>query len=229
MPRHSVFALATLVVLGTSTSSWAQFSSQSNSNVQGSSSTELSERFSSDFGRFTTGSSASGVVGSGATQAGLTGVTTQQAGGINTQFGGIGGIGGLGGIGGFGGFGGIGGLGRGFGGLGGFGNQAGQQQGQTQIRTRMVLGFPSRPVAKAVVATRIQDRINRIARIDRAGPINVSMVDQTAVLEGVVGSESDRRIAAQVVMFEPGVRRVDNRLTIGETPEQLPETSGTPR
>jgi hypothetical protein len=203
-------------------SALAQNNSQANTNVQGTGGATLSSRFDSDASRFTGGSTTeSGVVGTGSTQAGLNTVTNGGAGGrgggLVSFGGGLGGFGG--GLGGFGGRGGFGGFG------GGFGQQGQQgQQGQTQIRTRMVLGFlPTIPVTR-VVATRCQERVNGSKRINRVSSISVVMEGQTAVLEGTVGSEHDRKLVGRIVSFEPGVRSVENRLNVGAVPEELPAT-----
>ncbi len=220
MGRTLLNTIAVGVVAISCHSAWAQTSSQGNTNVQGSGNAgaTLSSRFDSDSSRFTGGSSSeSGVIGTGTTQAGLNTVTNGNAAGGRGFVTSLGGFGG--GLGGFGG--GLGGFGRG--GFGGFGQQ-GQGQTQTQIRTRMTLGFrPSMPVAR-VVATRSQERVNRSKRITRLTSISVMMEGQVAILEGTVGSEHDRKLVGHLVSFEPGVRAVENRLIVGAVPEELPST-----
>jgi osmotically-inducible protein OsmY len=45
-------------------------------------------------------------------------------------------------------------------------------------------------------------------------PIQVSFVDGTAVLRGVVATPHDRELAEQWMLLEPGVRAVRNELTV---------------
>ena len=57
------------------------------------------------------------------------------------------------------------------------------------------------------------------------GPVNVSLVGQTAVLRGTVATEAERQLAEGVARLEPGVMAVRNELVVAsEAPglETLP-------
>jgi len=117
-----------------------------------------------------------------------------------------------------GGFGGLGGLGGGLGGLGGlFGGAFGAAGGQTNtpaIRTRLrsAVEVPPRSVG------RVQQSVNRTLyqlppRAYNPG-LSVRVVDRTAVLQGTVRSEKDRRMSELLMRLEPGVSSVRNDLTV---------------
>jgi len=57
--------------------------------------------------------------------------------------------------------------------------------------------------------------------------MEVTIEGETAVLRGVVATEHDRRIAEQVARLEPGIRRVENLLTVAPpaaSPSDRPAT-----
>lgn len=56
--------------------------------------------------------------------------------------------------------------------------------------------------------------------------IEVSSEDHSAVLRGAVASERDRQMTQLLVMFEPGIQKVENRLTVDPT---LPPLQRRPR
>lgn len=122
---------------------------------------------------------------------------------------------GLGGLGG-GGFGGLG--GGGFGGLGGGlggGGLGGQSQNSTPvIRTRLRSAVDVRYPSQ----TQIQQQANRQLRSlpYRSGinGVNVVVDGNTAVISGVVASQKQRRMSELLMRLEPGIRQVDNQVTV---------------
>lgn len=49
-----------------------------------------------------------------------------------------------------------------------------------------------------------------------ARDLDIAADGDVAIITGVVASESDRRLAARVVLLEPGIHDVDNRLAVAE-------------
>ena len=66
------------------------------------------------------------------------------------------------------------------------------------------------------VADRLQNMLGDRAR----SPISVSLIDGTATVRGQVATQHDRRLVTYLVMFEPGIRRVDNQVST-EVPSLL--------
>lgn len=130
-------------------------------------------------------------------QAGLIGGTTP--GGIG------GGRGGLGGIGGFGGF-------------GPMADRLGGPQSEAPapaIRTRLQSAIQIQAPSPEAVGRRAMRRLRSLPSQRRLGGVNVSMRGPTAVLQGTVDEPSSRRMSELLLRLEPGVREVDNRLTVG--------------
>lgn len=136
-----------------------------------------------------------------------------------------------GGLGGFGGNTGFGNTGFGNTGFGTGGLQTGALNTQTTgqvgtnaapplIPTRTETEFQPRGMRRqrsqaASPIARLQNR----ASLQRLGSIQMTMQGQTLVLSGVVPTERARALAAQVVLLEPGVADVENRLQVAD---QLP-------
>jgi osmotically-inducible protein OsmY len=57
-------------------------------------------------------------------------------------------------------------------------------------------------------------RLQQALRQRLAGPIQVSIVGGTAVLRGSVVSDEARALAGHLAQFEPGIRVVQNELTV---------------
>jgi len=54
-----------------------------------------------------------------------------------------------------------------------------------------------------------------VARRPEFSSLAVSLAaDGTAVITGVAGSEEDRRLAGNLLRLQPGVKRVDNQVTL---------------
>ena len=130
---------------------------------------------------------------------------------LSAGVGGANGIGGLGG-GGFGGGGFGGALGGQFGGQG-FGGQT--QNAQPVIRTRLrsaIEGTSFR--TPQAVQQKISYQMQTVPRRAGLGGVNVTLDGSTAIATGIVSTEKRRRMTELLLRLEPGVRRVDNRITV---------------
>lgn len=120
--------------------------------------------------------------------------------------------GGLGG--GLGGFGG-GGFGGGLGGLSGGQNFGGQSQNsQPLIRTRLRSAIEGSYPTPQAVGQRLSHRIQTVPRSAGISGVNVSIDGTTAIVTGVVSTNKQRRMTELLMRLEPGVRRVENRITV---------------
>lgn len=95
---------------------------------------------------------------------------------------------------------------------------------------RYVVGFDyPLPTNEAMEAT-LGRQLLRVPGMERLGPIEVSVVGQTATLRGEVASQHQSDVAEQLVLLEPGIREVQNELIVGpeaagSSVEELPEYS----
>jgi hypothetical protein len=114
-------------------------------------------------------------------------------------------------------------------------NQQGQNQGRNgrnrEERSPMLrsyaAGFSFNPDANPSrgVGQRLATQLSQSRSVGAIGPVQVQMQGKTAVLRGVVASEQERSLAAQMAMLEPGVSAVQNELQI--SPE-LPDPTTSP-
>lgn len=80
---------------------------------------------------------------------------------------------------------------------------------------RYQVGFDYPLPASAEVEATLAQQLLRIPGMERLGPIEVSVVGQTAILRGAVASDHQRDVAEQLVLLEPGIREVQNELYVG--------------
>jgi hypothetical protein len=102
---------------------------------------------------------------------------------------------------------------------GGFGNQYGNN-GQNSVRTvkaQLKLGIAVPVSAPATVARQFNRRIAHIPQLRDAGQVRMRLEGGTAILEGVVATDNDRNLMAQLVMLEPGIVAVRNELQVDPT------------
>jgi hypothetical protein len=128
-------------------------------------------------------------------------------GGANGGQGGFGGIGG-GGIGG-------GGFGAGLGGL--FGSQgfgAQSQNSQPVIRTRLRSAIEDSLTMPRATGQNLNHRLRIVPRRAGLAGVNVSLNGTTAIATGVVATEKQRRMTELLLRLEPGVRSVENLVTV---------------
>ncbi len=116
--------------------------------------------------------------------------------------------------------GGIGGGRGGFGGIGGFGNllnnanaggsEASKPVLRTRLRSAIQIQSPASMRVKSVAASRFQSLPSQY----QLRGVNVQMQGRTAVIQGSVLNESDRRMSHLLMSLEPGVSRVENRVIV---------------
>ncbi len=99
-------------------------------------------------------------------------------------------------------------------------------RGIQEVRTHVQLGFPRPgPGTPADLSQTLTRRLANSARIAKFSPIEVVLVQGTAVLRGAVATDHDRALAERAVLLEPGVQAVRNELVVG----QVPGASAGPR
>lgn len=161
----------------------------------------------------TGGSTAAGFSGQpGNTQAGEIGRSSDRqfsdTGAAGQGGGRTGGLGGGRGFGGFGGMGGLGGLG---GNMFGMGNTA---SSTPSVRTRLAgpVDVPVEMRAASQFRTQQQVQVTAAQRFVRG--YSASHQNGVATISGTVGTEKERRMAELLLKLEPGVRRVENQITV---------------
>ena len=98
------------------------------------------------------------------------------------------------------------------------GKQEGNTRAKKTVRAVRSVEFEYRVPAAAVLNTTLGTRLTRSKSVAAQGNVVVAMEGRTAVLTGVVANEHARDLAARLCLLEPGVSKVENRLTI---PEEL--------
>lgn len=89
---------------------------------------------------------------------------------------------------------------------------------------RLRLGFtPTTPPAPAMEAA-MADRLTKSTTIRSWAPLEVSLAGRTATLHGTVGSEHERRLAGLMLLFEPGISKVENQLAVAPSDAAPPES-----
>ena len=87
------------------------------------------------------------------------------------------------------------------------------------LSSQYALGFggdvrPIRQVSQGgYVASNVADRLQKVLGNRARSPISVSLIDGTATVRGQVATQHDRRMVAYLIMFEPGIRRVNNQVS----------------
>jgi len=97
------------------------------------------------------------------------------------------------------------------GGMGGNNNDP-----RSQLRIPMRIGFIRPAIDYVQVSAAIQTRLTKIPTLAAANNVNVVLSDGIATLTGSVGSQRDRSIIERLMMLEPGVRTVQNELSVTE-------------
>jgi len=91
-----------------------------------------------------------------------------------------------------------------------------------EFRTRLSLGFTAPPINRQDLAQRIQTRLSLLPQIQWQQPLEVTLLERTAVLTGVVATEHQRDLAAQMAKLEPGVSSVRNELRVESATSDSP-------
>lgn len=90
-----------------------------------------------------------------------------------------------------------------------YGRQAG-----TSLQPTINLGFQPPQPSSANVHRNVADAMVRVPGIREGASIAMRVEGGVVVLEGTVSDPHHRALAAQLVALEPGVSKVDNRLTV---------------
>jgi hypothetical protein len=103
-------------------------------------------------------------------------------------------------------------------------NTQGQNQGQNNqqqqrsVRPQLVVAFSApRPTAD-VLSSRISNRFTKVAKQKGYEDVTVVVDGHTVTLRGEVDSAAAKRMASMLVKLEPGVRTVQNEITVREAP-----------
>jgi osmotically-inducible protein OsmY len=97
-------------------------------------------------------------------------------------------------------------------------------RGKQLYNPRLRVDFAFTAPSSAEVGAQLVNQLQATETFRSLGPIEVSVVDGTAILRGVVASARDREIAALLARFEPGIGAVKNELQVRPVPP--PEPSG---
>lgn len=92
--------------------------------------------------------------------------------------------------------------------------EAADQRRNAIYDPRLVVAFKVTRQPPQEVQAVLERRLLSSPNLRWAGPVEVTVRDDTAVLSGKAASSSDREMAALVLMLEPGIDAVDNRLTV---------------
>jgi hypothetical protein len=117
-----------------------------------------------------------------------------------------------------------------------FGNNRNRNNQQNQNRNRnnraertpfkmsYVADFgPNQGAITPAAATKLGQQLSASKRLTAAGPIQVELQGETVILRGVVGSNHERDLAAQMAMLEPGVGAIQNDLRVAPPRAREPE------
>lgn len=99
----------------------------------------------------------------------------------------------------------------------GYGTQSNRSRyGQTtvDVQPTLSLGFDYAGPTIPNLSTKLASRLKVSAVATAALPVQVQVLDGTATLTGTVASDHERALAEQLLALEPGVRRVDNQLSV---------------
>lgn len=99
----------------------------------------------------------------------------------------------------------------------GYGTQSNRARyGQTTVdlQPTLSLGFDYAGPVVPNLTTKLVSRLKTSAVATAALPVQVQVLDGTATLTGTVASDHERALAEQLLALEPGVRRVDNQLSV---------------
>ena len=96
---------------------------------------------------------------------------------------------------------------------------------QPSTRTRMyepklVIGFRQPPRSTSAVSANLQNQIRQLTEINPSIQVSMFVAGETVHLQGEVGSEEERALIEQLMLFEPGISSVRNdlRVPVGDPP-----------
>ena len=108
------------------------------------------------------------------------------------------------------------------------GQFGGQQSRARILRRRLHVAFRHPQLSSTNVGNSINARLKRLSAPNSPLDIQVAMQGRTAVLQGTVASEEERKLAATLVSLEPGVSAVRNELTVSAERPPIPRVEQVP-
>jgi hypothetical protein len=94
---------------------------------------------------------------------------------------------------------------------------------QQPYAPRLMIAFDHPALSQPADKTVIEKRLQPLLWPGRGSTLQVEVQQRTAILKGEVATESDRLLAEQLVLLEPGISQVRNQLQVRETlPELAP-------
>ncbi len=93
---------------------------------------------------------------------------------------------------------------------------------------RLRLGFTPATIPLPAMEQAVTERLTMLETIRPTRPIEVSMAGRTATLHGAVGSEHEKRLAGLMLLFEPGISKVENELEVGPPSADWPAPQSQP-
>jgi len=91
--------------------------------------------------------------------------------------------------------------------------------GMYRPRLRVDFRFAPRPASQ--ISRALAAQLQRTPAIQPTSPIEVTVEGETVVLRGSVASERQRVLAGNLMLFEPGISKVQNDLTVKSLPETV--------
>lgn len=79
---------------------------------------------------------------------------------------------------------------------------------------KLSVGFRQEPRTEVDISANLQSQIDRLGRTDPSVRVTTTVTGQTVHLEGEVGSEEQRELIEQMMLFEPGISSVQNDLRV---------------
>ena len=86
---------------------------------------------------------------------------------------------------------------------------------------RLVVGFRQPPRSPSEISASLQSQMRSLTELDPSIQVTMTVVGETAHLQGEVGSEEARELIEQLMLFEPGISSVRNDLRV---PVAVPPT-----
>ena len=86
---------------------------------------------------------------------------------------------------------------------------------------RLVVTFDVSRQSPRAIQVGLRRRLADSQHLNWAGPVSITVRGDTAVLSGKVASSHDREMVEIVLMFEPGIAKVENRLKVTTAAQQV--------
>lgn len=98
-----------------------------------------------------------------------------------------------------------------------FGQQNNSRNQKSTIRATVKVRFPHTKMSPARVSQTVQARFNRLPLPEKFNGVDLSFENGVATLTGNVATAEDKRMAEKLILLEPGVSSVQNRLEVVAT------------